>query len=823
MALGDYQSKRNFHQTPEPKGQTKPSAGPLQFVVQKHVASHLHYDFRLEIDGVLKSWAIPKGPSLDPEDKRLAMMTEDHPMDYRTFEGIIPKGNYGAGTVMVWDEGNYTERTTADPIQSQQNLRHGLHAGHITFILNGQKLKGEFALIKLKNAEDKAWLLVKKDDQYATKTDILKRDRSVLSRRTMNQIAKDPAVWQSNHSLETELTGAPKAALPTRIKPMLATLVEQPFDDDDWVFEVKWDGYRMIALAESGQVKLQSRGGQDYSEVFQPITDQIATLGHRAVLDGEIVVVDAEGRSHFQDLQNYQRTKEGNLQYFVFDLLYLDGHDLKSLSLLKRKELLKDLLDELDSSHQLINYSDHLEGLGRDFFALAKAKGLEGIVAKRKLSPYQEGRRGADWLKIKAAREQEVVIAGWTEPRGSRKHIGALILGLYDGDELRYIGHTAGRLGEQDLADLHQVLKKLEVPKAPFATIPQTNAPAHWVRPKLVAQVAFSEWTQEGHMRQPIFLGLRNDKAPGEVKMEAPAKGDMNIKTKASLSNLDKVYWPDEGFTKGDLIVYYDQIAEVILPYLKDRPESLHRYPHGIKGESFYQKNLEQVPSWAKTLPIESGGEDRTIHYLLANDRDTLLYMANLGCIEINPWHSRLKKLDSPDYCVIDLDPEDISFEAVIQTAQQVHRTLDELGVPSYPKTSGATGMHIYIPLGAKYNYDQSLKFALLVVNLVHQKLPGLTSLERSPAKRQQRVYLDYLQNPRGQTLASVYSVRPRPGATVSAPLKWSEVKKGLTPAKFTIKTMAKRLDKVGDLWSPVLGKGIDIKKIIKQIEQSSS
>ncbi len=829
MSLEQYQAKRRFDQTPEP--QAGQGSGPLRFVVQKHAASHLHYDFRLEMGSILKSWAVPKGPSLNPHDKRLAMMTEDHPYDYRTFEGIIPEGNYGAGTVMVWDEGTYEpvvwdKKTGVTLHLSRQEqdkaARHSVHAGHLTFILRGQKLNGEFALIKMHDAEENAWLLVKadKDDAVTTK-DVTKQDRSALSGRTLDEIAKGGgAAW----TRAPGLSGAPPAPLPDTVAPMLATLAEAPFDDPDWLYEIKWDGYRAIATITPEGVKLRSRRDQDFAAKYPPVTSALQDIrGATAVLDGEIVVLDDQGRSVFEGLQTYADTA-GTLVYYVFDLLYLDGHDLTGLPLTRRKQILRDWLPP--SGH--VRYSDHVNELGTGFFAAAKQQNLEGIMAKDGRSRYTPGKRSHSWFKIKTHARQEAVIGGYTAPRGSRSGFGALVLGVYDEDgQLHYIGHTGGGFDERSIADTLAKLEPLRQPGSPFAETFKTNAPATWVKPKLVAEVEFREWTDDGHMRQPIFLGLRPDKSPKSVHRETAVTPPPETKPlaastgtrRAPIHHPDKVFWPDDGITKGELAAYYQAIAPTLLPYLKDRPESLNRFPHGIAGDSFYQKNVEDAPDWVRRVTVHSDSENHDVHYVVCDDLDTLLYLVNLGCIELNPWNSRIQHPEHPDWAVIDLDPEDVSFDTVVEVAQMVHQVLESAGIPHYPKTSGATGLHIYIPMDAQYTYDQVKNFAHINCQLVGARLPDVTSLERSPAKRQQRVYLDYLQNRRGQTLAAAYAVRPRPGATVSTPLHWDEVKPGLDPKTFTIHTMPARLQEAGDLWQPVIGPGVDLLKALKHLD----
>jgi bifunctional non-homologous end joining protein LigD len=887
MSLSDYHAKRKFDETPEPQGGQ--GSGPLRFVVQKHDASRLHYDFRLEMNGILKSWAIPKGPSLNPEDKRLAMMTEDHPYDYRTFEGNIPKGNYGAGSVIVWDEGTYEplawdEKTgkTLELTREQQDklAREGVHKGHLTFILHGHKLRGEFALIKLHHAEDNAWLLVKAHkDEFVSEADVTQHAESVITGRTVEEVAAGAPETQ----LHLDLTGAPAAPLPTAVKPMLATLAKDPFDNPDWLYEIKWDGYRILAHITADEVRLITRGDQDYTTRFQPAAAELHTLRVPAIIDGEICVVDAAGKPSFQALQNYLRDGEsadGQLMYYAFDLLHLDGHNLTGLPLSRRKELLRRILPQ--GAH--LKYSDHVAGQGIALLESARAQGLEGVMAKAAASTYQPGRRSRDWLKFKTHHRQEAVIVGYTEPRGGRQYFGALVLGVYDANgQLQYVGHTGGGFTESTLRSTYDLLQPLRQDASPITPEPKTNEPAHWVKPQLVCEVEFTEWTGDGSMRHPIFVGLRDDKPATQVRKEEavkgesakmksyeneqtggakrelprqedaaqqsdpdkittprsasrgvipaqpkqedwalPSKGDATVDVAGhnlKFTHLDKIFWPDDHLTKGQLLDYYHTVAGTMLPYLKDRPQSLHRFPNGITGSSFYQKDMaDQPPEWTDTIVIHSDSENRDLNYLICQDLPTLLYMINLGCIELNPWNSRTSALENPDWCVIDLDPEDIGFDAVIRTAQAVHTVLDELGLPSYPKTSGATGIHIYIPTGAKYNYDQVKMFGQLIAQLVHTRVPDITSLERSPAKRQGKVYLDYLQNRHGQTLAAAYSVRPKPGATVSIPLDWSEVADGLTPAQFTIHNAHERLSNDADLWRPVIGPGIDLAAVLKSL-----
>lgn len=848
MNLDRYREKREFEKTPEPRGAEERALGSLRFVVQKHRARSLHYDLRLELDGVLKSWAVPKGPSLDFSSKHLAMAVEDHPLDYRTFEGVIPPGNYGAGTVMVWDEGVYHAVGSHGREENEKMIADGLKKGHLSFVLEGEKLRGEFSLVKLARAIEKnAWLLIKKNDEFATDEDITHEDRSVLSGRNLEEIAEEApevgAVWASSDK-EIDLADAPEAEMPRGVEPMLAMSVDAPFDRANWLFEIKWDGFRALAELDDGEVRLFSRNRRSFNERFPSVVEDLMKLKRRAVLDGEVAVLDEAGRSDFQLLQKFTQTGKGRLVYYVFDLLYLDGRDLRNLPLERRKAILRKVLPDLPT----VKFSDHVEEKGRAFYEAAARQGLEGILAKNGRSVYLAGKRSRDWLKVKIQARQEAVIGGFTEPRGGRKHLGSLVLGVYREGELVYIGHAGGGFDEVGLAAMRAKLEPLIQPESPFVVPPKTNAPVHWVRPELVCEVKFREWTGEGLLRQPIVLGLREDKPAKAVVREIPRSTSETLgesphqaKTASAsifraplregeqiisvdgrplkLTNLKKVFWPDEGYTKGDLISYYREVASFIIPHLKDRPESLHRHPDGIYGQSFYHKNVRALGvAWADTLIVHSAGESRDITYFLCQDEASLVYLANLGCIEINPWLSRKQALDKPDYLVIDLDPLDVPFERVVDAALAVKETLEEVGVQGYCKTSGATGLHVYVPLGGAYDYEQAKEFAQIVAYVAHDKAPDITSVERLPERRHGRVYLDFLQNRAGQTLAAPYSVRPRPGAPVSTPLRWEEVHTGLDPHSFTIKNVFERLQTYGDLFAPVLGEGADLLSALRRL-----
>jgi bifunctional non-homologous end joining protein LigD len=840
MSLSKYNQKRDFKQTQEPKGRVEKSAQELIFVVQKHAASHLHYDFRLEMNGVLKSWAVPKGPSMNPDDKRLAMMVEDHPYSYKDFEGTIPEGNYGAGNVIVWDNGTYTsDEKTENP---EKKLLADLKKGHLSFILKGKKLKGEFSLVKLKGKQENAWLLIKKNDKYATETDILEKNKSVLSKRALEELEEKSkkviSATKEKSPLKKKNDPDEKAAF---IKPMLANIKEEPFDDPSWVFEKKYDGYRAVAVINPPEVDLFSRNELSFNSNFKPVAAELKKIDHTAVLDGEIVVEDESGKANFQLLQNYLKTGSGTLKYYVFDLLNLDGNSITELSLLERKELLKILFNKYQFTN--VFYSEHIVEKGIELFDLALKNNEEGIVAKKADSNYTVNRRSNDWLKIKTSNQEEAIIIGITEPKNSRKYFGALLLGQYYGKSLQFIGKCGTGFNTETLKELYTKLQPHFISNSPLSEKIALRDTIQWVKPKLVCQVKFSEWTQDKNLRHPVYLGLRVDKKASEVFLTSNTKNSDSIKketmnkepkdkaendydlkvgkTILHLTNQNKIYYPNDGITKGDIVQYYNEVADLILPYLKNRPESMNRYPNGIDSPSFYQKDvdIEKTPSWLKTKKIFSESNDADVNYLICNNKETLLYMANLGCIEMNPWNSTIQNIENPDWLVIDIDPDKQDFSVVVETALVVKDIMDEFETECLCKTSGASGLHVYIPLGAQYDYDSIKILAELIAKEVQSRLPETTSLERSIKKRDHKIYIDYLQNRIGQTLAAPYSVRPKPSATVSTPLEWSEVNSKLHPSQFTIKNVLKRFEKKGDLWTPVLSKGADIKKILKKIE----
>jgi len=895
MALATYKEKRNFKESPEPTGGS-PDGDQLHFVIQKHDASHLHYDFRLEMEGVLKSWAVPKGPSTDPDIKRLAMMVEDHPYDYRNFEGIIPSG-YGAGTVIVWDEGFYELADAGEKDKKTQDeaLQKGISAGKLHVVLHGKKLKGEYALVKTHGRGENAWLLFKVKDKYVSKEDITLKDKSVISRKTLAQLEKttknfygakrvkessvksnkeaslnkrnDVKAASAKNKKETEtsfaideiLSSGKTAEFPSKLSPMLATMVDKPFDKEGWQYEIKWDGYRTVAFCNENNVELKSRNDKSFNEKFYPVLNAVQQWNIHAVVDGEVVVLGEGGKSNFGALQNWRSEADGELYFYLFDLLWMNGKDLMQLPLSERRNLLKQIIPD----NNIIRLSENFEVSGIEFFDAAKKMGLEGIMAKRSDSIYSAGNRSKDWLKIKANKRQEMVIGGYTRNDDSSKSFSSLLLGVYEKGKLIYTGKAGTGFSDKQQIEMLSQFKPYIITTPPFAEIPDINKPSRfqhnpphatavWMKPELVCEVSFTEMTADGIMRHPSFDAMRIDKKAEDVTSEKAidtieiiskkkAKSETTMKLTGAndrktflnpgdetqvreinghemkFNNLNKLYWPVEKITKRDMINYYYQVAPFILPYLKERPQSMNRHPNGITGESFYFKDVtDTAPDWIETFDYKSDAESRVKKYLVAKDEASLLYMATLGCIEMNPWHSKVETEDYPDWCIIDLDPAENTFDQVIEAANVTRNILESMGVPSYPKTSGSTGIHIYIPMGAKYTYEQSKEYARVIATLVQRQIPKYTSTERIVKARKGKMYIDFLQNRPQATVAAPYSIRPKPGATVSMPLHWDEVKKGLKMSDFTIYNAIERIKSEGDIFKPVLGEGIDLEKVIK-------
>lgn len=655
--------------------------------------------------------------------------------------------------------------------------------------------------------------------------------------------------------------------MPANIEPMLATLVNEPVDESNtnekWTYEMKWDGYRALAYLDKGKVDLCSRNNKSFNEKFYPLFESLKLWKIRAVLDGEIVVVNEQGIPDFSGLQLWRSEDDGQLLYYVFDVLWVEGISVMDLPLEKRRELLKKLIP---SNHSHLRISQVIEDNGKEAFGQAQSLHLEGIMAKKAGSIYTIGRRTRDWLKIKTEKRQELVIGGYTKNEGTNKLFSALLLGIMENGRFNFVTPVGTGFNREMQQLILEKLKPLKTPACPFSTVPDYNKPSRfrpnppkasvtWVKPKLVAEISYREMTSSGAIRQPSFKGLREDKKPTEVVTERPAstseiirdhklvekkiitappkkerKTLLNPKEETQtriigghelrFTNLSKLFWPKEKFTKRDMINFYYQVAPYMLPYMKDRPQTLNRHPHGIEGESFYQKDVKgKAPDWIETFPYFSQREQKQKEFLLCTSEASLLYIASLGCIEMNPWNSRAQSPDNPDWCIIDLDPDRNSFDQVIQAAQVTRTVLDAVGVPSWCKTSGSSGLHIYIPLGAKYSYHDSKEFGRRIAKIVHSELPRFTSIERKTADRGGKMYIDFLQNRPQATVAAPYSLRPKPGAPVSTPLHWEEVKKGLKITSFNLRNVPDRLKKEGDLFKGVLGKGINMKTAIKKME----
>ncbi len=808
MSLATYNKKRNFKNTAEPAGK-KETGTRFRFVVQRHEATRLHYDFRLELGGVLKSWAVPKGPSLNPGQKRLAVMVEDHPVSYIGFKGIIPEGNYGAGKVEIWDNGSFQPVDEKhDPISEKEALQW-LKKGELKVRLKGKRLKGEFVLVQIKK-DPKNWLLIKHKDEHATNT--------IYDAEEQNG---QPAVKK-----KTARTAGKGRKLNKFIKPMLAGITKTAFDDEDWIYEIKWDGYRAIAEIDNGTVRFYSRNGLDFGDRFASINKALQKIKHKAILDGEVVLLNEKDLPDFQKLQHYENHLNYPLVYYVFDLLELNGKNIEHLPLVERKELARQLLRK----NQVIRYCDHVDKQGVAFLEKAREQGLEGVIAKRKDSTYARGIRSKEWLKIKNIQSTEAVIVGYTEPKGGRSHFGSLVLANKNRRQWEYRGHVGTGFSSELLASLKKKMKPFETRESPFKSKVPLNGKVTWLKPELVADIAYTEVTRDKIFRHPVFLRLREEKKTKDVNeeiveeiTEVKRSETMKVgKFEVNITNRHKVFWPDEGYTKGDVVDYYDRMSAYILPHLKDRPLSLKRNPNGIRDEGFFHKDAgENAPVFVDVFKVESGSSNKIIDYIVGNNKATLLYLTNLGCIEINPWNSTTKKPDNPTWMVIDIDPSSKNtFRDVVDVALATKKILDMAGVDSYCKTSGSSGLHVYVPMKNKYGYNTVKDFAHIVATLVQEQLPQTTSLERSLSKRGPKIYIDYLQNRSGQTLASVYSLRPRKGATVSAPLEWKEVNHDLHPSQFTIENILARVEKKGDLFKPVLTGASNIEKALKNLDR---
>ena len=802
--LEEYRRKRSADRTPEPFGGERTDR-PGLFVVQKHAARRLHYDFRLEIGGVLRSWAVPRGPSLDPAEKRLAVATEDHPLEYADFEGVIPADNYGAGAVIVWDQGS-----TVHHLDPEEGVRNG----KLLFELRGHKLRGLWTLVKT-SRDEREWLLIKKPDGAATgkKAEEL-GEGSIFSGLTVEEL-RDGASAADEIRVRLEALGARRRALqPESVKLMLAQLTPSPFSKPDWIFEIKYDGYRVLAARQPGasegetpRVTLRYRSGKECTHLFPEIARTLRSLPFSGlVLDGEAVVLDDEARPSFQLLQQRARLRRAAdieratlplpVILYAFDLLGFEDWDLRTLPLLERKELLRRILPASGS----IRFADHVESQGEELYRHVTARGLEGILAKRSDSRYTAG-RSRDWQKIRADLTGEFAVIGFTRPKVKGGGFSALHLGVLHGASLTYAGRVGSGFSERHLGDIRSRLEPLRRRTPPLPGPLPSGSQHVWVDPRLVVEVRYTEYTDAGQLRHPVFLRFREDKRVEDcVRLDLPPAPEVEEERTLSapqvrITRPEKVFWPDEGFTKGDLIGYYRSVAKWLLPYLRDRPVVLDRFPDGIHGKSFFQKNApEFAPDWVRTEALWSEDTGREVHTFVCDDLETLTYLINSGSIPLHLWSSRLPDLQRPDWCILDLDAKQASFEAAVTVARAVHRLGRQIELPTFLKTSGATGLHVLIPLGRQVTHEQSRQLAELIARFIASELPEVASVARSPGAREGKVYVDYLQNGYGKLLVAPFSVRPLPGAPVSTPLRWRELSPSLDRGRFNTRTVPKRL-----------------------------
>jgi len=819
--LETYRAKRAAGKTHEPFGSGLPR--PRLFVIQKHDASHLHYDLRLEMEGVLQSWAVPKGPSLDPETKRLAMLVEQHPMEYADFEGIIPEGEYGAGAVVLWDRGRW------EPIG--HTPEDGLRDGKLLFDLYGHKLQGRWTLFRLKKATE--WLMVKKPDAYADPAKELD-EGSILSGLTVQELKAgvDPAERIRKKLARSKI---PKGECRIQgAELMLAQSEPEPFSRKGWLFELKYDGFRLLCARDEGRPRLRYRRGSDATSVFPEIAAAIKKLPYESFLiDGEVVVTDESGHPSFSNLQKRvhlarprdiaRATVERPALLYAFDLLALEGYDLRTLPLSKRKKWLREILPVSGS----VRYSDHIDEQGVAMFEQVREMGLEGIMAKRAASTYQGGRSG-DWLKMRSDLTGSFAIVGYTLPKRGRAGLGALHVAIHDGSGLRYAGRVGTGFDDKALKELRDDLDALHIAKSPCDGEAPTDADHRWAKPELICDVRYKQWTSAGHLRHPVFLGLRDDLAPEDCvapdldrpEEPPPPPAPAEPERRVSLTNLDKVFWPEEGYTKGDLIEYYRGISPWLLPYLANRPVVLTRYPDGIEGKNFYQKDApDWTPEWVRTESIWSESTQKDIRYFVCEDEESLLYLANLGAIPLHLWSSRASSLPQPDWCILDLDPKEAPFEHVVKIARAIRELCDEIEMPCFVKTSGSTGLHVLLPLGQQCTYDQSRAMGELLARIIVNELPEIATVIRSPSRRGGKVYIDFLQNRHGQLLVSPFCVRPLPKAPVSAPLSWKEVNRGLHIDRFTIDNVLKRMRRLKeDPLRPVLDLTPDLLGVLQKL-----
>ena len=772
-ALQEYVHKRNFRKTAEPRAVVKKKKDKLIFVVQEHHASHLHFDFRLEWDGVLKSWAVPKGPSLNPATKRLAVEVEDHPYDYAKFEGEIPEGEYGGGQVYIWDSGTW---------EPEGNVSEGLKKGKIEFSLHGGRLKGKWLLLRTsrKTGSKNQWLLMKRTDKYS------------------DQKAPDETELVENKTKRSR--ARKKKDLPKFIEPELALLVDHPPEGDEWIHETKYDGYRTQAHFEKGKVQLFTRSGQNWTAKYKPLAETLQNkLGiESAIFDGEIAWVDESGRSDFQMLQNSLKSQKLNsLIYFIFDLLFLDGEDLRDLPLVERKEKLQKVLLPLRKTN--IQYSDHLTGDAEEFFSASCDYKLEGIISKRAQSPYASG-RGGEWVKAKCKMRQEFVIGGFTEGEGSRLGFGALLLGVYEKGKLRYAGRVGTGFDQRSLLSLKKKLSSREQNKSPFERKSPKGRGLSWVKPDLVAEVTFSNWTHDGVLRVPVFQGLREDKPALEIRKEKAVhkipKNAANKKSAVEITHPDKVLFKKEGLTKRQVDQYYENVSEWILPHIKDRPLSLVRCPSGSQKACFFQKHIpDNQTSNLPLIPIKE--KKGTQNYISVDSVKGLHEVVQMGTLELHAWNSRRGSLDFPDQIVMDFDPApDVPFSRVKEAAEELKAIFDQMGLHSFLKCTGGKGLHVHVPFEPLYDWDQVKKFAQTLAQEMVSRHPNEFIAQMSKKERKGKIFVDYLRNGYGATAVAPYSLRSKEISSVAMPIEWKDLKKMTRPDVFTLEKALEHLKK---------------------------
>lgn len=817
--LREYQRKRDFSRTAEPDGTVRAKGDTGQYVMHMHAASHDHFDLRLEQDGVLRSWALPKGPSLAPGEKRLAVEVEDHPLDYGAFEGVIPQGEYGGGTVMLWDRGFW--KSLKNPTKDR-----------IDFELHGEKLNGHWTLVRIRDRNrsgkraDGNWLLIKRSDESIPEPENI----SVVTRRTMAQIAREEAPDDGKSKPEPrELANSRRRNLTDTPSVQLATLVDTPPEGEAWLHELKFDGYRLLAQIDQGEVTLTTRNGKDWTRRFPGLVEALQDLPvASALIDGEVVVPEADGSTSFRKLQEYLSAGKAiktrsSLVLQAFDLLYLDGYDLRKTPLIKRKEALRQLIPPDPEGTRRIRYSDHIHGQGPAFFRQVCEMGLEGMVSKDSQAAYHPGRHRS-WLKTKCVQQDEFVVGGFTRPSGARNGFGSLLLGAWDGDRLIYTGRVGSGFSGQQLANLHKTLSALARKTSPFHDKPPSPAGVYWVTPKVVVEVEFSERTGSGALRHPVFRGVREDKPASEVRMDKssqeqsgtgkPRKPDKATRSRAgkgtdpvvagvTITHPDRILYPDQGITKLDVARYYEAVHDQVLRHLARRPLSMLRCPEGISEEGFFQKHPDHT--FASDVPRIEIAEKQGGHstYLYVESASHLVALVQYGVLELHPWGCTIDKIEQPDTLIFDLDPgPDVSWRAIARAATSLKERLDELGLTSFLQATGGKGLHLIVPIKPEWGWEEIKAFTFGIARAHASDAPKALTTNMSKDKRRGKVFIDYLRNGRGNTSIARYSTRARENATVATPLRWDELSPGATANRYTVSNLRRRLSALkGDPW----------------------